>query len=224
MTRSEAEGVYDQGKEAVVAVLLRMDSALTALNAQVSALTARVKELEDRLSKDSHNSGKPPSSDSPFKTPKSLKGPTNRKSGGQSGHAGHSGNTLRFSDMPDQIEEHIPFVCSDCGACLSDAASIAVERRQVYDLPPLRLQVTEHQSHTVICPLCQCRNTGQFPQSVTQSVQYGPCFSGLCVYLLHGDFAALRMESIVRESVSAIDMQPAEALSQPTTRLIASSL
>jgi len=179
MTQGEAEAIYDQGKEAVVALLLKMDATITALSARVQA-------LEDRLSKDSHNSNKPPSSDppfAPFKKPQSLKPKSGKKSGGQRGHPGH---TLCLSDSPDQIQEHIPLACHSCGHSLvgmSPTRSERYERRQVFDLPPLRLQVTEHRVHTLLCPSCGGPNAGCFPAGVEQPVQYGPRLSGLCVYL-----------------------------------------
>jgi Family of unknown function (DUF6444) len=58
--RSEAEAIYDAGREVVVEVLLRMDR-------QIQQLTARVDRLERELAKNSRNSSQPPSSDRPGK-------------------------------------------------------------------------------------------------------------------------------------------------------------
>ena len=176
MTRDEAEAIYDQGKEAVIALLLKMD-------ATINPLAARVQALEDRLSKDSHNSSKPPSRDPPFrpfKKPQSLQQKSGKKSGGQPGHAG---KTLRPSDTPDHVHEYAPLTCQGCGHSLADQPPARTERRQVFELPPLRLQVTEHRAHTIVCPGCGCANAGRFPRGVAQPVQYGPGLSGLCVYL-----------------------------------------
>ena len=128
MTREDCQSIYAQGEEAVISVLFKIDTTITAL-------TSRIKALEDRLAKDSHNSSKPPSSDPPFKKPKSLKLPTDRKSGGQSGH---EGKILRLSETPDSIAASLPSICSACGHCLASAPSVAVERRQIHELPPLR--------------------------------------------------------------------------------------
>ena len=56
----------------------------------VEQLRRRIAELEARLNKDSHNSNKPPSSDSPFKKPppRSQRQSSGRKPGGQPGHPG----------------------------------------------------------------------------------------------------------------------------------------
>jgi transposase len=73
--------------------------------------------------------------------------------------------------------------CKTCGGALDEP--IGAEERQVFDLPPLRLQVTEHQALNYVCPHCQAVNQADFPANVTQPVQYGPGILGLCVYLTH---------------------------------------
>src|SRR5712692_11613057 len=55
---------------------------------QTSQLSTQVKTLQDRLSKDSHNSHLPPSSDRLTRKPNSLCKKSEKKSGGQPGHPG----------------------------------------------------------------------------------------------------------------------------------------
>ena len=147
----------------------------------ITELRARVKALEDQLVKDSHNSHRPPSTDYPHHRTKSLRRPSDKKPGGQ---PGHPGQTLRLVEQPDQVVEHRPKECAACGASLADAASSEIERRQVVDLPPLRLEVTEHQVHRVACPQCGQTTSGSFPVDVAQLIQYGPRLQALVVYLL----------------------------------------
>ena len=76
---------------------------VAAQAAEIAALKARLAELERRLGLNSSNSGKPPSSDGLKKPPraartKSLRGPSNRPSGGQKGH---KGETLEQVAAPD---------------------------------------------------------------------------------------------------------------------------
>src|SRR5215831_12514238 len=132
-------------------------TALKAENArlreQVEALGALVQELQARLAKDSHNSGKPPSSDGLTRKTRSLRKKSGKKPGGQ---LGHRGETLRLVARPDVVMEQRPAVCISCQAPLAvDAPVVARERRQVVDVPPVRLQITEHQALHVRCPACQ---------------------------------------------------------------------
>jgi transposase len=77
-------------------------------------------------------------------------------------------------------------VCSQCGQDLSDLAGIVSERRQVFDVPEIRLQVQEHQIEAIACPHCQNTNLGSFPGWVKAPVQYGPNLQALGVYLHQG--------------------------------------
>jgi transposase len=173
MTRSEAEAIYDAGKETVVRVLLMMD-------ARIRALEERVDSLENQLAKNSRNSSKPPSSDGFRKpAPKSLREKSERKSGGQPGHTGH---TLKMADKPDHTEVHRVKECEHCGRSLADQSSDNFEKRQVYDLPPLRLIVTEHQAEIKTCP-CGHLNKAAFPNGVNAPVQYGNGVKAAAVYL-----------------------------------------
>lgn len=176
ITREEFQVLYDQGPDAVYALLLTMQ-------ATIDTLTARVEQLEDRLGKDSHNSSKPPSSDGLSKkpAPKSLRVESGRLSGGQPGHPGH---TLEFAEHPDRTFVHSKGQCEHCGASLEGAPITDTQRRQVMDLPPLKLEVTEHQGQTRCCPHCGHNNRGEFPVTVEHSVQYGPRIKGLATYLM----------------------------------------
>src|SRR5271165_7500554 len=116
---------------------------LLVLRDQVAQLAQRVQELEARLSKDSHNSSKPPSSDGLARKTKSLRRRSGKKPGGQ---IGHQGETLRLVATPDAVVEHRPAICTACGTSLVAGALVVRERRQVHELPPVRLHVTEHQA------------------------------------------------------------------------------
>jgi len=187
MTRQEAEVIYDAGRETVVRMLLRMDARIHSLEQQVQDLTARldqsdkrVRHLEEQLAKTSRNSSKPPSSDG-FKkpAPKSLRKKGPRKSGGQPGHTGH---TLKMVDKPDHTEVHPVQQCECCARSLVDQPADSVEKRQVQDLPPLRLIVTEHQAETKTC-CCGHLNKAAFPEGVNAPVQYGERIKAAAVYL-----------------------------------------
>ena len=156
-----------------------------ALHLQLRALGARVQELEGRLAKDSRNSSKPPSSDGLARKPKSLRPKSGKKPGGQPGHRGHH---LRLAAQPDVVLVHRPTKCGACHAALPAAAWGWVERRQVHELPPLRLEVTEHQIAHVRCAACGTTTRGEVPAAVRAPVQYGPRRCALAVYLVQQHF------------------------------------
>jgi transposase len=173
MTREELRAVYRAGEEAVIALV-------EGMQAQIDRLTERVQTLEGRLALNSHNSSKPPSTDPPQQRTKSLREKSGKAPGGQKGHEGH---TLTMREDPDTILPHRPSHCGGCGASLEAGAVINVARRQVFELPPLSLEVVEHQAFTLRCPHCQEQTTAAFPDGVTEPVQYGPRFLALGVYL-----------------------------------------
>jgi transposase len=182
ITREEFQVLYDQGPDTIYALILSMQDTIKAQQQQIAALSARVKQLEDRLGKDSHNSSKPPSSDGLAKKPKSLRAKSGRPSGGQHGHPGR---TLEFAERPDHTVLHAPKQCGQCGHSLEQASVTDIKRRQVYDLPPLKLEVTQHQVQTRRCSHCGHDNEAEFPRHVSHRVQYGCGIKALWAYLMH---------------------------------------
>lgn len=158
MSAEEIRSIYRQGEEAVVEIVL----ALLKINADYEK---RIKRLEDQVAKNSNNSNKPPSSDGLSKpSPKSLRKRHGKKSGGQTGHPG---NTLKAVEKPDYTEIH---GVQECECCKSDLASVkieGVEKRQIFDIPKVKMAVTEHQAEIKICPHCGEKNKGKFPEGVS---------------------------------------------------------
>ena len=148
-----------------------------------------VATLQARLVLNSRNSSKPPSSDGYTKpAPKSLREQIGRKSGGQPGHPGH---TLQPVEHPDETIPLSLDVCPNgCGTQLHNQPPTGHVRRQVFDLPPQTLVVTEHRAETKHCPLCDADVTAPFPPNVTAPVQYGERLLALLVYLRDQDFVA----------------------------------
>jgi transposase len=148
----------------------------------IVVLLERIAELERRLGLNSSNSGKPPSSDG-FKRPARItnqREKTDRKSGGQ---AGHEGTTLRQVAMPDKVIDHYPLVCLGCGETLGTGAALGYQKRQVFDLPPPRVEVTEHRAHRCWCTTCGSETQAGFPEEVAATTQYGPTIEAVVVYL-----------------------------------------
>lgn len=160
-----------------------MVSLVTQLLSHLSRLEARVNELEGRLSKNSRNSSNPPSSDGFGKRTKSLRQKSDKPSGGQKGHRGQ---TLEWREHPNETERSPVHECCGCGASLSESPIEQILSRQVFDIPPIELQVKEHQVEVKCCPHCGVCNQGCFPPEATNVVQYGPRLKSMMVYLMEG--------------------------------------
>jgi transposase len=161
--------------------LARLREELRETRGDNHRLLRRNTELEALVTKDSHNSSRPPSTDPPWsKRTKSLRRPSGKRPGGQGGHAGH---TLRLTQKPTRVVTHRPAQCRHCSSPLREGHRIGAERRQVIDLVPVRLRVTEHRAEVVRCPSCGLRTKAEFPQGVRASVQYGPGVVARALYL-----------------------------------------
>jgi transposase len=91
---------------------------------------------------------------------------------------------LQLVATPDEVVEHRPAICIGCQIPLGEGAPVVLrERRQVQELPPVRLVVTEHQALHVRCPACQMVSVGAFPAQAPSRAQYGPRLRALAVYL-----------------------------------------
>jgi transposase len=159
----------------------RLKASLGEARGEVDWLRRRNTELEKLVTKDSHNSSRPPSSDPPWaKRTKSLRRPSGRRVGGQPGHAGR---TLRLTPKPQRVVTHRPARCRHCACPLAGARAAGVERRQVVELMPARLRVTEHRAEVVRCTSCGRRTKAEFPEGVRATVQYGPSVAARALYL-----------------------------------------
>ena len=155
-------------------------SRIVELEAALARMAEENADLRRQLAKNSSNSSKPPSSDGLTKPARrSLRGKSGKKSGGQ---VGHRGDTLRQTPTPDVVERHEATHCSGCQGVLTAEMAKGVERRQVFDLPAPRLEVTEHQAAVYCCSHCHAKTTAAFPDEVKAHVQYGPRIRAAAVY------------------------------------------
>jgi transposase len=167
---------YQQENELLKQRIQELEAALQAAQQQIAELTALLKQ-------NSRNSHWPSSRDKSRKKKrtKSLRRKSDKKPGGQKGHQGH---TLKMSDTPDVVTVHRPRTCQHCQQPFSSAqGAVAVDKRQVRDLPPLQIVVTEHQAETLCCRHCRQLSQGTFPPDVVAPVQYGPGIQQLAIYL-----------------------------------------
>ncbi len=199
--RDEIHAAYQQGEGAIVHLVNQLIQELQTMQDQLQS-------LQDQLNKNSKNSSKPPSSDG-LKKPrtKSRRKPGNKKNGGQEGHVGH---TLEPVEEPDHIELHEVEHCDLCGATLTDVEAESHKRRQVFDIPPVKIEVTEHQAEIKTCPHCMYTNTASFPPDVTALVQYGGRIRAMAVYQNNYQFVPLGRIGDFFEDI--YDHRPTEAV------------
>jgi len=176
LSRKDILAVYEKGPEAVVAFIQTLFSIQAA---RIAELEEKVKSLQDQINKNSRNSSKPPSTDAVKKT-RSQRRRSGKPVGGQKGHKGH---TLEMVEKPDREIVHPVTQCESCGRSLCDAKVASSERRQVFDLPPIKVEVCEHQAESKICPNCGCLNKAAFPKEVAYPVQYGTRLKAVSTYL-----------------------------------------
>jgi transposase len=160
-----------------------IESQAKRYEAIIEKLTARVSELERQIKLDSSNSGKPPSSDGLKKKPRttSLRGKGQKKSGGQKGH---QGQTLEQVDHPDHIIEHKPEKCGRCEEPFSaDMMACLLGKRQVFDIPEPKVEVTEHRIYGYSCDCCGHFTKACFPDGINAATQYGVRAQSIAVYL-----------------------------------------
>src|SRR5260370_24073326 len=141
----------------------------------------RVKALEGQQAKDSHNSSLPPSSERLVGAPKSLRQKSGKKPGGQPGHRGHH---LQQVEIPDAVLVHPVERCERCQEDLHTQPAAQPEHRQVFDLPPQRLWVTEHRVEEKQCPTCFHLTRASCPILVKAPAQYGTGSAALAVSLV----------------------------------------
>jgi transposase len=162
------------------ATMRQLEATIAAQAATIAAQTAELQGLRDQQAKHSRNSSKPPASDGYRKPrPQSLRPRGQHPRGGQ---PGHQGRTLQPVPQPEHLEVHAVTVCSHCHAALQEVPVSAYEKRQVFDVPPLQIEVTEHQAEIKVCPACGQTTTAPFPAEVTQPAQYGPRLKAQAVY------------------------------------------
>lgn len=198
----QTQSSLNQLSHAVKDVLILMQEE------QITKLEEEVKQLRGRLKLSSRNSSKPPSSDGLNKpAPKSLRIAGQNPTGGQKGHPG---STLNQVAQPEKIVIHgVPAQCQACQKILPSA--YVVEARQVFDLPEVKYEVTEHQAMQAVCS-CGQVHTGEFPAGVNATVQYGPRARAAMVHLNQNHAVPLQRTAALIEDFFGLPVSQAAVI------------
>jgi transposase len=176
---------------------------VATLREEIAALRAENAELRAQLNRNSQNSSKPPSTDLPGSRPPTGRRGKGRKRGGQPGHE------RRLAAVPehvDEVKQYRPSMCKQCGASLAKGKPTgSCINHYVYELPPIRPIVTDHQCLDVQCPQCGRVTAAQLPPDVP-SGQYGPTVQATVGFLRGELRLAMRSTSEVMSTVLHVPM------------------
>jgi transposase len=132
-------------------------------------------------------------------------------------------------DNPDKIEVHKVERCESCGESLKEKQASGYDWGQVFDTPPIKVEVTEHRAEIKVCDCCGAVTVAEFQEKVTHKVQYGPWLKANAVYiknyaLLSYDRAAELFEDLFGVPLSPgtlvnIDRDAGECLEKVNERI-----
>jgi transposase len=212
LDRETAEQIYDSGKEPTVNWMLRIDAKLDELTEKVAKLT-----------KNSSNSSKPPSSDivKPKNSQEKKQDKGKRHKGGQLNHP----KWERVLFGPDEVNpiKYTLTTCPHCEGLLRPMVDEKPKILQQIGLSTQLLEITEHRADAFWCPRCNQIHYAQLPESAVRQGLFKPdlaamvCFlkyvgcmslSGIRKYLQ--DFAGVTvtkgyLSKVLRKSSQALD-------------------
>jgi transposase len=226
--RSEAEAIYDSGREVCVEFLIGLATGQRRLE-------ERLRALEAKALASSRNSSSPPSTDAP-KTRQQRRQEARekakelartdgqrRKAGGQDGHPG-AGRELLPEDQMQEIVDHYPEECSGCGREFTDSEKVPRHgpgRHQVAELPVTAAFYVEHRTHRLRCPGCARRTRARLG-TVGESA-FGPILQATVVALTARNRISRRDMSELLSELFAVRVSPGaiDAICQRTSLLLA---
>ena len=193
MTRKDALAAYNAGSEAVVELLLGMD--------------ARLRTLEGRLSKNSSNSSKPPSSDitKPNKKKKGKKG-KKRKIGAQPGHKKNERTPFTEDEIDSFHDYHLEAcpICNNADVTFMEGPPRILQQMEIKEV---MMTKSEHRSYPYWCARCKKVHYHSFPPNVVKEGLFKERLTALVAYMKavdHASFSTIRkfIRDVLGETVS----------------------
>jgi transposase len=202
MKREKIEKVYDQGKEAVVALV---EGLVDEFTTQIKTLTDRIKKLEAQVKKNSNNSSKPPFSDD-LKRKKKTRSQRKRTGKSSGGQKDHGGNNLELTDSTDEIIILTVDKCDCCGKPLVNVEVKDYDKRQKSDIPEIKIYTTEYQAEIKDCDNCGAENKADFPEGVTHKAQYDNHLRAIAVYFRNYELIPVERSAEIFEDIFGISL------------------
>ena len=203
--------------------IAELKAALAARDAQIAELTQVVMALKEQLGRNSGNSNRPPSSDSPSqRAERRGKTKSERKRGGQPGHSG-STRALLPPEEVDEFFDLFPPRCENCWKALPRTPDPSAQRFQMTELPPIKPHTSEYRRHEVACPSCHYKTWA--PVDQIPASPFGPRLSSTAALLtgvyhlgrratvsLFADFFGVKVSL---GAVSSMEARVSEAVKHP---------
>ena len=202
MTHDEALAVYHAGPKVVVKILCDLRDTIESQQVKIRTLEIKIA----KLSKDSSNSSKRPSSDDitkPKSNKKKKKG--NRRIGGQLGHQRHE-RPLFAEEEIDKFHPYILTTCPDCNGEVSimDGKPRIIQQVELIEVPLIK---EEHRSYPVWCAKCGKIHYMPFPPEVYKEGLFKERLTSLVAYMknvCHASFSTIRkyIRDVLGEKIS----------------------
>jgi len=202
MTHDKALAVYHAGPKVVVKTLCDLSDTIESQQVKIRTLEIKIA----KLTKNSSNSSKRPSSDDitkPKSNKKKKKG--NRRIGGQPGHQRHE-RPLFAEEEIDKFHPYILTTCPDCNGEVSimDGKPRIIQQVELIEVPLIK---EEHRSYPVWCAKCGKIHYMPFPTEVYKEGLFKERLTSLVAYMknvCHASFSTIRkyIRDVLGEKVS----------------------
>jgi transposase len=204
MTDDESLALYNAGPKVVVKILCDLSSTIESQQKQIKSLEIKIA----KLSKNSSNSSKRPSSDDitkpETKNPKGQK-KGDRKIGGQPGHERHD----RPPFIDSEIDKTHPYILTACPVCNGEVSMLNTPPRIIQQMELVEVPIIkeEHRSYPVWCGKCQKIHYMPFPVNIVKEGLFKERLTAMVAYMknvCHASFSTIRkiIRDVLGEKVS----------------------